>query len=729
MSTAAPRFATRIVAGRARRSAVVAIICALLTGLSIWVYLGVERSVRELRAQSLPAVLDAKTRLLEALVDGRLADGERLARHPDLAPLTRGLIERALAEPQRLAELCAGRDIGKWREMVRPLAELENLVAVNAIDLTGHIVASTLDGTCGQSAQARISAPRLADVMGGHTQFLRPFARDPLLVAAPPFLRERPLAWIEVPVRDDRDVIIGAVGFAVFVDTEFQSILAQRTGRTDDAYAFDERGIFLSEPRFAVGRPDAPESKAAFTLPVRDAALGESPLTPPVEAALAAAQLRAARSSPRLSGLILSPYRNYAGHEVIGGWRWLPDAQIGVVAEIGVDEAFAPLFYVRSALGATLALFVLTAAFAAWSGLSLIRASKGLAAGRRLGAYKLERKLAEGGMANVHFARHALLKRPTAVKILKRHLATDENLARFEREVRLASELSHPNTVEIYDFGHTPDGLFYYAMEYIEGLTLNELVYRDGPLPVERARRIALQVAHALVEIHGRGMIHRDLKPDNVMITERGALPDFAKLVDFGIGKRIDAMGPEAHPEDRRELTRSIRLIGTPAYMAPERIADATNLDPRSDLYGLGGIVFFLLAGRPPFVADDDASLMRDVLAYDAPRLSAVAGRDLPEAMDRLCAWCLAKAAGDRPASVREVIVLLESFAADDWDDVRAMQWWQQWHATRPTAEEVRTDASAGESRTPSAAPSPVTREPRTRALPATRTDPGRSAV
>jgi len=679
-----PRFATRIVAGRARRSAIVAIICALLTGLSIWVYLGVERSVRELRAQSLPALLEAKTRSLEVLIDERRADAERLARQGDLASLTLDLARRSLAQPDRTAELCTSPEIAQWRELVRPFAELEGLAAINAIDRSGRIVASTLDGTCGQSAQARISAPRLAEVLAGRTQFIRPFAQDPLLVAAPPFLRDRPLAWVEAPVHDDQGTVIAALGFARFIDSEFQAILAaRRTGSTDDAYAFDERGIFLSEPRFT-DRMNGQGGKAAFTRAAKEPGSDGTMLTLPVEAALAVSNLRAPAGSSRFSGVVLDSYRNYAGDDVIGAWRWLPDARIGVVAEIGVGEAYAPLFYVRAALGATLALFVLTAAFAAWSALALIRSAKAPAAGRRLGAYKLERPLAEGGMATVHFARHALLKRPTAVKILKRHLATDENLARFEREVRLASELSHPNTVEIYDFGHTPDGLFYYAMEFIDGLTLTELVQKDGPLPVERARRIALQVGHALVEIHGRGMIHRDLKPDNVMITERGALPDFAKLVDFGIGKRLDARGPNAHPDDERELTRAIRLLGTPAYMSPERIGDAGALDPRTDLYGLGGILFFLIAGRPPFYHPDEGQMLRDVVATPAPRLSELSARALPAALDRLCAWCLEKDPAARPANVREVIALLESFSADDWGDVQAAAWWAAWHQAQP---------------------------------------------
>ena len=194
------------------------------------------------------------------------------------------------------------------------------------------------------------------------------------------------------------------------------------------------------------------------------------------------APLRKGESPAR--GVLLDPYRNYPGAEVIGAWRWLPDERMGVVAEIGLDEAYAPLRYVRVSLAAILALLVLTAGWAAWSTLRSPDSRPKPTAGRRIGAYRLDRELAEGGMATVHLARHALLKRPTAIKILKHHMATDEVAARFEREVRLVSELRHPNTIEIYDYGHTRDGLLYYAMEYVDGLTLDALVARERTLPL-----------------------------------------------------------------------------------------------------------------------------------------------------------------------------------------------------------------------------------------------------
>jgi serine/threonine-protein kinase len=362
---------------------------------------------------------------------------------------------------------------------------------------------------------------------------------------------------------------------------------------------------------------------------------------------------------------------------VIGAWRWLPDERMGIVAEIGVEEAYAPLRYVRTTLAVLLALLVLTAGWAAWSTLALARLAAKPAAGRRIGPYRLARELAEGGMSTVHLAYHALLKRPTAIKILKRHLATDELAARFEREVRLVSELRHPNTIEIYDYGHTQDGLLYYAMEFVDGLSLDALVARDGAIPLGRMRHIVVQVCAALGEVHAKGMVHRDVKPENVMISERGGIYDFVKLLDFGIVKRVEVVSAGA-PDSRRALTKQVRLLGTPAYMAPERVGAPSAVDPRADVYGVGALVFYLTAGRAPFTGEGEAEVLRQVLAEPAPRLADLVP-GVPPAVDDLVARCLAKAPIERPGAIGDIASVLESLALPPWTREDARTWWDLW--------------------------------------------------
>jgi hypothetical protein len=215
---------------------------------------------------------------------------------------------------------------------------------------------------------------------------------------------------------------------------------------------------------------------------------------------------------------------------------------------------------------------------------------------RRLGQYQLKQKLGAGGMGEVYLAEHMLLRRPCAIKLIRPERAGDpNNLARFEREVQATATLTNWHTVEIFDYGRATDGTFYYVMEYLPGLNLEQLVAREGPLPARRVVHLMRQVAEALREAHGIGLIHRDIKPSNIITGRRGGRDDVAKLLDFGL-----VLERAAGPEGER-LTRDDAVAGTPAYMSPEQAGGADVLDARSDIYSLGAVAYFLLTGRPPF--------------------------------------------------------------------------------------------------------------------------------
>ena len=539
-------------------------------------------------------------------------------------------------------------------------------------------------------------APQLTQVFAGRTQFVRPYAADSGFVAAQPFLGARPLAWVESPVRD------GSGTSSQRWASRATSIAISKASSPPRVPAKPARPTHSTRtepcsPKSATcagcivpGMLPAGAKVTALGLKLRDPGLeldaseqplgssAEWPLTRAVAAALTAAA--SAGTGARLQGVLLDPYRNYRGAEVIGAWRWLPDERMGIVAEMGVDEAYAPLRYVRVTVAVILVLLVATAGWAAWSTLALARLTSKPAAGRRIGAYRLESELAEGGMSTVHLARHALLKRPTAIKILKRHMATDELAARFEREVRLVSELSHPNTIEIYDYGQTQDGLLYYAMEYVDGITLDALVARKGRCRSTDAPYHA-QVCDALVEVHGAAWSTATLSPQNVMICERGGEYDFVKVLDFGIVKRIEPV-PDAYPDANRVLTRQVRLLGTPAYMAPERIGHPSDVDSRTDVYGVGALIFFLTAGRAPFGGDDQASILREVLATTAPRLADVMP-GVPRDLEDLVRRCLAKVPQERPGAIGDIQRTLASLRLPPWtrDDARA--WWEMWRESQ----------------------------------------------
>jgi serine/threonine-protein kinase len=218
---------------------------------------------------------------------------------------------------------------------------------------------------------------------------------------------------------------------------------------------------------------------------------------------------------------------------------------------------------------------------------------------RSLGRYRLKRPLASGGMGDVWVAHHPSLKREVAVKVLRADVQAQSDVAtaRFEREVEAMTGLMHPNTVRVFDYGTTEDGLLYYVMELLEGETLAAHVKRRGPLPATRAVHIVGQAARALAEAHDRGIIHRDIKPANLFLTSLPGDADVVKVLDFGLAKF-------AHLDST--ITRSGGLLGTPEYMSTE-VAIGMPADARSDVYALGAVLYFLLCGRPPFVAAGNA--------------------------------------------------------------------------------------------------------------------------
>jgi serine/threonine-protein kinase len=237
----------------------------------------------------------------------------------------------------------------------------------------------------------------------------------------------------------------------------------------------------------------------------------------------------------------------------------------------------------------------------AWYGSFKLGAARAEAASarrqlRELGQYRLTRRLGAGAMGEVYLAEHTLLRRPCAVKLIRPTGAGGESqVARFEREVQATATLTHPNTVEIYDYGRAEDGTFYYAMEYLPGLSLDQLGERYGPLPPARVIHLLRQVCGALREAHGAGLIHRDVKPANIIVCHRGGIHDVVKLVDFGLVAGIEAGA------GGRKLTQEGAIAGTPEYMSPEQAEGVARLDGRSDIYSLGAVAYFLLTGRPPF--------------------------------------------------------------------------------------------------------------------------------
>jgi hypothetical protein len=292
---------------------------------------------------------------------------------------------------------------------------------------------------------------------------------------------------------------------------------------------------------------------------------------------------------------------------------------------------------------------------------------------RRLGQYTLIEKLGQGGMGVVYRATHSMLRRPTAIKLLPPEKLVPESAARFDREVQLTAGLTHPNTIRVFDYGRTPDGIFYYAMEYLEGAALDEIVEESGPMPPRRVIHLLDQIAGALSEAHGIGLIHRDIKPANIFLTQQGGVADVAKVLDFGLVKQVD----ESHLEKPElGLTHEGKITGTPQYMAPEALTAPETVDARTDLYSLGAVAYFLLTGEHVFTGRTLVEVCSHHLHTAPLPPSLRLGAELPSDLEQLVLSCLEKDPGRRPESARALQMALRSCRdARSWSEEDAQRW------------------------------------------------------
>jgi serine/threonine-protein kinase len=599
----------------------------------------VESSLRGLRSAALTSMLEAEVKTLSLWIDNHRTDIRRIARDREVRDHVVALARIAARPGVSPADYCNAPARRPLVAQLGAVLEEQGAVTFNAVDRNRRIIASRFAEYCGLGLTQEAFERDVAQVFLGETRFVRPHRPHERLEAAPagsPL--ERPVTWVETPVRDASGAIVAALAFGEYADGEFAAILsAARTGATGESYAFGRTGELLSPGRFGGGT------------------------TPLAAHAAAAAQ-----------GALLDPYAGYHGGAVIGAWRWLPEYDFGVAVEMSAAEAYAPLRYLNIAFGVVFGALVIAVFAALASALSVLRLRRELG-GRKIGPYRLTKRIGEGGAAAIYLAEHDFLKRPTAVKLLKPLAMTDVLIARFEREVQLASSLSHPNTIEIFDYGRTRNGLLYYAMEYLDGLTVAEVVERDGALPVARCVHILRQVCAALAEAHGKGIIHRDISPDNIMVCRYAGQHDFVKILDYGLVKQLSA------GRNTRDLTRGLRIVGTPLYMAPERLRDAADVDARADIYAVGAVAFLMLTGRRLFESADDLELTTRILNDEPPRASAAARQAVPLELDLIVTSCLEKKRELRPQRVTELAEAFDALALEHrWTQAEAEACWRR---------------------------------------------------
>ena len=671
---------------RLSRAITIFSVFALVLGLGIWTTMGVRRSLNNIRAEQLQSLLRADVKALEIWIKERKSEAENWATFPEVENNVEQLVQLAKDGKSAKEDLIASDARLELDNLFQYFVDEYDSAGYSVVDRTGLVIASSHEIAIGTRGN-ELALTHLAGVFDGQTKFARPHAAGSWSDLKIRYF-DNPIVWVDAPVRNKEGEIIASLGFAKLGDLNFSEILRTgQMGSSGETYAFDANGVMLSESRFddelrklGIIPPEA-GSTSMLHVQVRDPGgdlsngfkpslpIGDRKFTQVVNAATSSRELKDAEYH---QGVITKPYRDYRGVWVIGAWQWLPQYNFGVTTEVDVAEAHQPLIYLRITFGVLLFVMVVFAGFGLFSSYTVVQLRQQVDEGKLIGQYRLIELIGEGGMGRVYLAEHSMLKRPTALKMLKEGQMTDEAIHRFEREVRLASKLTHHNTIEIYDFGSTPEGIFYYAMEYLPGLTLADLIAREGSISAGRTIFILKQVCASLKEAHQKGLIHRDIKPLNIMLCERGGEGDVVKVLDFGLVKDVENAST-------LEITRPSQISGTPMYMSPERIRDPEHVDARSDIYAVGAVAYNLLSGASVFQAKNNVDVLYKIINTEPTDIGTVTVNPIPDVLARLVTQCLAKNKDDRPGSIEEMLAVLESLDQyDPWTPADARRWWSE---------------------------------------------------
>lgn len=487
-----------------------------------------------------------------------------------------------------------------------------------------------------------------------------------------------PMMACIVPIRDGNSEVVAALLVnSIGLFKEFNELFHESSVSSGlDIYAINRdaemisvsphaaslfhRSKFDMDPETIVAGLRVSDPGGLITESTRDAVVRRSlPLTESASAATLGESL-----------VRLEPYSNYAGESVVGGWRWIPRWRFAVIVEKDVRDAFAAariVWYSFLLLGSLLTVTALVSA-----GRLARSSARDQAAVHPLSRYEIISELGSGGMGVVYKVKHLQLGRNAALKLLRSDRQNREDQLRFDREARLAASLTNPHSVTIYDYGRSEEGEAYCVMEYLSGLTLQEVVARSGFQSIGRVLFVLRQVCEALGEAHSMDLVHRDIKPQNIMLSLDPSIGDWAVVFDYGLAKPLS-------PEKGTYQTREVIWAGTPMYMAPERFRSPSVMDPSSDIYSVGCVAYYLLAGRPPFAECDPESLFALIISEQPIGLGIHRGEDVPESVRNCVLKCMAKNAADRYASIDELATAIDALRIKyPWTSSDAVEWWKQ---------------------------------------------------
>ncbi|HEU4386221.1 MAG TPA: serine/threonine protein kinase [Blastocatellia bacterium] len=667
------------------------ILTALFLGaLGWWVNRTVEAKAREQLAARLITIRNADVTALKVWLKQQEGTARIIAA---MEPVKRfaGELLKTAESPNRETALLQSNAAAELRTYLIPRLQIYNYAGFFVVTRSGGVAAADQDAAVGKVLNG-YQAEFFKGIAGtGQASVSIPFRSIVLLADARGELKAGlPTMFAAAPLTDDNGVPIGALGLRIRPELDLTEILSvAQSGETGETYAFDENGLFLSSSRFdddlkRIGLlADLPDSQSVLTLELRDPQVdmtsGERPALRRHEQPLTRMALDAITGS---TGVEVTGYRDYRGVPSVAAWTWIPEYGFGVATRIDVAEAYRQLYVLRmvfwTLFGVSLAASVLMFAFMTIAERHRIETQRAVIEARKLGQYSLEEKLGSGGMGTVYRAKHALLRRSTAVKLLNIDKISDTAIARFEREVQLTSQLNHPNTIAIYDFGRTPEGIFFYAMEFLDGIDLEDLIFRYGAQPEGRVISILQQMCGSLAEAHGIGLIHRDIKPANIILNRRGGQYDVVKVLDFGLVKSLKDDDSEAR------LTAAGSLAGTPLYLSPEAIERPDSADARSDIYAIGAVGYYLLTGTPVFKGSTIVEICLHHVQTPPETPSQRLGRPVSAQLESVILKCLAKKPQDRPQTASELADELAGCEASaGWSREDAQAWWMNLETQR----------------------------------------------
>ncbi len=660
---------------------IVAVIVLAIVGYGI--NLSIKSTMEESLKSQLQTLLQVESSMLEKWLRIQEGNAQSLANSPKIRTNVEQLISASSTKVgAEEIEMQPALDAAK----IRTLLEHDISPSISSAGFTGYVIvdkqqvviASSNMELLGQSASQY--EDYLSQALEGKATISAPFASAVMMKDSSGRVRTGvPTMFACAPIRDQNLQVIAVLAMRIRPEREFTQILQMaQIGKTGQTIAFDKTGLLVSNTRFdeeliLLGLlPDLEYSQSILTISMRDPGGNMAQgFRPKVRRAELPLTQMAASAIAGNSGVNVSGYRDFRGVPVVGAWTWLPEYQLGVATEMDYAEAFRPLTILRWAFFSLFGLLILSSIAIFLFTLSIARlqreAQKAAVEARQLGQYHLENRIGAGAMGVVYKGHHAMLRRPTAIKLLNIENVTEAAIARFEREVQITCKLTHPSTIAIYDYGRTPEGVFYYAMEYLDGIDLQKLVDKYGPQPPGRVIYILKQMCGSLYEAHSLGLVHRDIKPANVMINRRGGEPDVVKVLDFGLVKAID----------EQDQARSAGLSGTPLYMSPEAIQTPDLVDACSDLYAIGAVGYYLLTGQTVFTATTLVELCQQHVASVPALPSQRLGVTFSPELECALMACLEKSRAKRPQTARDLLTMLNRAAVGyPWSLDDADVWW-----------------------------------------------------